>query len=231
MIRPLLTSALLITLPLMAAKAAAYEEYIEVTGYGEAEAWPDYLQINMLVSAIDEDAETAKAMVDQSMNQALAVAGGFDIAEEDIRADRIPRQPRWEWQKDSRIYRGEQVSRNLIITLRDTADYTELAQKLFAIKNLSINNTSTGFDDPQKLQQQATKAALLNARDKATFMAETLDNKLDGVMHIVEQGSIRPQLMRMNAVAEAKGSAPAPMLLQKETVSASVQVRFELDEE
>ena len=101
MIRPLLTSALLITLPLMAAKAAAYEEYIEVTGYGEAEAWPDYLQINMLVSAIDEDAETAKAMVDQSMNQALAVAGGFDIAEEDIRADRITRQPRWEWPRDA----------------------------------------------------------------------------------------------------------------------------------
>ena len=231
MIRPLLTTLLALTLPLLACQATAGDEYIDVTGQGEAEAWPDYLELNMTVSATDKNAETAKSLVDQSMNQALALAATFNIDESDILADRISRQPQWEWHKDGRQYMGEQVRRNLVLTLRNTDDYTELSQRLFAIKNLTINNTSTGFDDPQALQQKATKAALLNARDKASFMAATLDNRLDGVLYIIEQGAAQPRILRMSAMAGAKTAEPAPMLLQKQTVSASVQVRFKLDEE
>jgi len=227
---PLLATALIIALPLMAAKAAAYDEYIEVNGYGEAEAWPDYLQLSMNVSITAKDAESAKAMVDSSMNQALAIAKDFSIAKEDILADRITRQPDWEWTNGERKYQGERVSRNLTLTLRKTDDYTDLTQRMFAVKNLTINNTETGFDNPEELQREATKAALLNARDKATFMAETLNTKLDGVMHIIEQGGGQPRLLRVNDMMMEKAAEPAPMLLQKQTVSSSVQVRFELDE-
>ena len=79
MIRPLLTTLLALTLPLLACQATAGDEYIDVTGQGEAEAWPDYLELNMTVSATDKNAETAKSLVDQSMNQALALAATFNI--------------------------------------------------------------------------------------------------------------------------------------------------------
>lgn len=226
--RLLLTSAALLTALLTALPATAEDAYIDVSGYGEVKAWPDYVELVMNISATDKSADKAKSMVDGSMNQALALLKKYRVASTDIDAARISRQPQWEWNKAGREYRGELISRNLTVRLRDLDRYGDLSNELVRISNLSLNNNRLGFNDTEALQRQATVNALHDARDKASFMTEALNTRLGRVLQISDQNGGHTPVFEMRAMATAKAADPAPMMIQEQTVSASVQVRFGL---
>ncbi|MDK2779153.1 MAG: SIMPL domain-containing protein [Pseudomonadota bacterium] len=221
---------LLLTAAAWSPLASAGDDYIEVQGNGEVRAMPDYISLSILVSATAADARTAKQQVDDSMKQLLAMAADHGIDAQDIDAARITNQPLWEWSKDGRQYRGEQVSRNVVLTLRQLDDYTRLSHELMGISHLSLNTSALRFNDRAALEQQARTLALHDARDKARSMAAALDTRIGDVVRITEQGGSHTPLMEMRALSVAKSAAsPAPMLIQEQSVTASVQVRFELD--
>lgn len=223
---PAIAAALVLPL-----QAQADEEYVEVSGNGEISAWPDFVTLTMTISATANDAASAKQQVDAQVNQLLAVASNYAISEEDIDASRIHRQPVWEWKREGREYRGEQVSRPVTLTLRDTNQYGALSHDVIAIKGLSLNGQTLGFADRKALEQQAMTLALLDARDKAKHMATTLGTGIEEVLSIIEQsGSSSPMMEGRVMAAMAKSSEPAPMLIQEQKIRTSVLVRFELDD-
>lgn len=225
MMVPLMGAALLLPV-----SALAGEHYVEVSGNGEVKAWPDFITLSLNVSASAADAASAKQQLDEQMQQLLSLSDGFNIAREDVDASRINRQPLWHWNDGSREYRGEQISRPVTLTLRDTSQYAQLSHDMMAIKGLSLNGQSMGFADRRQLEQQAMTLALHDARDKAQQMAKALDSDIDGVLRIEEQGGMAtPMVMEGRAFAMAK-SEPAPMLIQQQTISTSVRVRFALDD-
>lgn len=226
--RPLLLlslcSALLLALP-----ASADERYISVSGEGQVSAWPDYLSIRLQISATERNASAAKARVDQSMNALLALSRDLNVAEKDIEAARITNQPVYEWVNNQRQLRGEQVSRQVTLTLRDLEQYTALVHQLLQLDAVQIQHSQPGFNDPAALVLKASTLALTQARQKATDMAAVLGNRLGKVLSIEEQGHTpAPMMAEMRMLSAKADHAPAPMLVQQEQVRASVQVRFEL---
>lgn len=209
------------------------DRYIDVTGQGEVQAYPDYLQLNLTISDTQPTAKAAKAKVDTAMNNVLTISKKLGIREDDIDAAQISNQAIFEYDysagRNKREYKGEQVSRNVSLTLRDMEQYGVLVHELLQNSLVNIHNTELRFNDRAALEQQAMTLALTNARNKASNMASALDNKLGKVLRIEEQGSTGQPMFEMRAMSMAKAdSAPAPMLIQKQSISASASVRFEL---
>ncbi|MCD8523346.1 MAG: SIMPL domain-containing protein [Saccharospirillaceae bacterium] len=209
------------------------DRYIDVTGQGEVEAYPDYLQLHLTISDTQPTAKAAKAKVDTAMNNVLAISKKLGIREDDIDAAQISNQAIFEYDysagRNQREYKGEQVSRNVSLTLRDMEQYGVLVHELLQNSLVKLHNTELRFNDRAALEQQAMTLALTNARNKASNMAKALDNQLGKVLRIEEQGGGGQPMFEMRAMSMAKAdSAPAPMLIQKQSISASAGVRFEL---
>lgn len=223
----------LLSLLMLAPLAMAGEPgYVQVQAAGEIQANPDFLRLRLQVSDTRSSLGDAKSSVDKAMNQLLKTCQQLGIADKDIDAATIRSYPQYEWSsKGSRQYRGEQVVRPVTVTLRQMDKYSDLVHRLMQNDLVQIDNTEMDFNDRDALQQQALRKALLAARSKATLMAETLDRHLGQVQFITESGSSMPQPMyQMRAMAaEAKMASPAPMMVQEQTISASVEVRFELE--
>ncbi len=222
-------SVLLLPVLLLISSAALADRYISVSGQGAVEAWPDFLTLQLDVSAVDRTASDAKKTVDAAMQELLALMKHMNIAEQDIDASRITNQPVYEWDNNRRVLRGEQVSRPVTITLRDLNQYTDLVHHLLQNPLLQLQHSQPGFDQPDAHYLEASARALENARRKASHMADALNSRLGKVERIEEHSSMPAPMAEMRMLSMAKAdSAPAPMLLQKQRIEAAVQVRFEL---
>lgn len=218
--------SLLLSLPSFAA-----ERYIHVSGEGQLELLPDYLDFSLLLQAEAATSGEAKALVDQAMHQLLETTAALGIETEHIDAANISSQPVYEWHNNQRTLRAQRVQRSVNLKLYQLSQHTELVHQLLQQEHLHIQQSQGHFNDPFALSLQATELALQQAQDKATAMAATLGVRLGKVLTIEEQGvPLRPvYAVRMNAaMADSSSSAPAPMLLQKHSITSTVQVRFEL---
>ena len=206
------------------------KRFIQVTGTGVIEAIPDYLQVNLSIQATESNLKQAKNRVDSAMKKLLKTTKSLNIAEKDIDAAHISNHPQYEWRNNNREYRGEQVNRNVTITLRDKEAYAELSHQLLNISAVRIHGSQLKFNDRQALQNQAFANAVEAARKKAAIMAKASDNTLGEVSSIQEQGAHSPQPVYAMARMEkmSMDAEPAPMLIQKQTIEASVVIRYEL---
>lgn len=220
-------SVLLFALP-----SSADSRFINVNGQGEIEAWPDFLTFQILISAEDKTASTAKSKVDEAMNALLQITNSLNIDEKNIEAARLTNQPVYTWNNNERQLRGEKVSRNVTITLRNLEQHTPLLHQLLQQDNTHIQHSQSGFDDPAALSLKATNLALQQAKQKAQSMANTLGNRLGKVLSIDEQSHqyspLKAEARMFSSSNDSMNTEPAAMLLQKETIRGSVQVRFEL---
>ncbi|MDF1763711.1 MAG: SIMPL domain-containing protein [Oleibacter sp.] len=228
---------LFISLCLTSASAMASEAinaYVEVSGYGEIEAMPDYLTLSVELSDVQKDVEAAKDRVDLAYADLTKAAKKLGIAAKDIESFRVNNYPQWNYlPNNKREFIGHRVTRSVTLNLRDITRYGALLEALMKDERVQVSGTQLKFNDLEALQNKAQKLALLNAREKAKFMAETLDQAVDGVVFIQEQGNYSPQprMVMMEAQSmRAKSSADAgsEMSVQEQTIERQVQVRFSI---
>lgn len=223
---------LLLTFSALSHAGDAVPYYVQVTGTAEVAAQPDYLRLHLTMTDTRDSLAKTRDSISKGMKQLLQVCKDMKIADKDIDASRISNYPQYEWTDNGRQYRGERIDRPVTITLRDISRYGDLVHQLLQNERIQLDNTELAFNDPEALQNQALKQALEAARNKARLMANTLDAGLGRVMFINESGSSAPQPMyEMRAMSSRmeKAADPAPMMVQEQTVSASVEVRFELE--
>lgn len=220
----LLTALSLVFAPL----ASADERYINVSGEGTVEVLPDYLTLNILLQAEGQTTQQAKTKVDQAMHYLLEKAQQFEIAKQDIEAASINNSPIYEWVKNERKLRAQQVQRTVTLTLRNLEHHTSLVHQLMQQANLQIQSSQGHFNEPLALNMHTTSLALRQAKQKAENMANTLGVRLGKVLSIEEQGRpVAPMFnLRMSAPQADSSTEPAPLLLQKQTITSTVQVKF-----
>ncbi len=72
-------STLALTSTAAIAQADVKAAYIDVSGQGEIEAYPDYLTISVELSATDKDVAIAKNLVDEAFAQITTIAKNLII--------------------------------------------------------------------------------------------------------------------------------------------------------
>ena len=218
----------------MSVPALSDSAYIDVSGQGELDVYPDFLTLSVELSATEKDVVRAKNKVDDAFAQLSEVAESHGIAEDDIESVRISNYPQWEYQGNGkRELIGHRVIRPVTITLRTLDKYGPFLEEVLIDERYRIQNTSLGFDKPAEHESKARRLALLDAKAKAEEMAATLGQKVTGVLWIQEQAAQFPQPVMMMESApmmrSAKADSGSGMKIQEQTISQQVQVRFEME--
>ncbi|MGB0504526.1 MAG: SIMPL domain-containing protein [Thalassolituus sp.] len=209
--------------------------YIDVSGNGEVEAFPDYLTLSIELQDTNMDVSVAKDKVDEAFAQISTIAKKLGIKKDDIESVLIRTTPQWQYNRNSeRTLLGYQVTRPVTLNLRNLKVYGELLETLVTDEIFRITSTQLKFDEPEVHQSKARRLALLNAKAKAEEMAATLDQKITGVLWIQEQGRNSPRPMAMESYSMVRSASlkqadtGSEMQIQEQTISQQVQVRFSI---
>ena len=229
-----LLASLLLLAPLAAfADGLPDQPYIAVSGHGELHVAPDIAYISISLQKTAPDAKTARADVEARTAKVLAAARKAGIADKDIDAPSISIQPAYEWdrkQPDGASVQklvGQQVTRTVMLTLRELDKYGELADGLVQSGVSSVYGVGFDRSDRAALEQKARALAVADAYERAAGLAQSAGVNLGPVYSITEQGGgFAPRPMAAMAVEATSGPSAPEYLSGRIEISAEVSVLY-----
>ena len=209
--------------------------FLTLQGHGEVKAKPDMAMVEMGTLS---QAPTAKAALDANTAKVTALiamlkASGID--DKDIQTSNFSVGPRYDNSSVSgrspKIV-GYDVTNSVTATVHKLGDLGGILDKAVDVGSNQINSIAFGVNEPQTLQDEARKSAVADALRRAKLLKEAAGTKLGAIATITEGASYAPMPMRERGMAMdsmAKASAPVPIAQGEMTISADVNMVWELE--
>ncbi len=208
---------------------------ITVVGTAELKVVPDEAVFSMGVESFAKEIAAAKADNDERVRKVLATATQLGVKPEDVQTGDLWISPRYESPGGMKtVLTGYEVRKGISLTLRDVSKFEPLLAALIEGGLNRVHGIEFRSSELIRHREQARTDALRAARDKATKMAEVLDERVGRPITIVEEssGPVFPMpRMAANFEAFAPGDSGGgeTVALGKITIRASVTVTFALD--
>ena len=203
---------------------------ISVSGTGTASAAPDVVNIQLGVDTVDTDPMAASNQNSENMNAIIAVLGEMGVAETDIQTINYSM-----WVED--VYgpdnqpTGEKryrVSNQVSIRLRDLSQIGALIEETTNAGATYVAGITFAVADTTELEQAALDDAIANAEQKAGWVASEMGVELGRLKTVIEGGYNTSPIPYLGSDSGIGGGAEAPISQGQFTVSAQVQVIYEL---
>ncbi len=210
-----------VTLVLMAMPAWAQ---VTVSGEGKVTATPDMATVVLAVSTEDVEALTALNNNNVTMGKLVDALKGAGLTKKELKTNLFQVNPKYVYDnnKPPRLV-GYVVTNSLVATVCKTEDLGKILDA--AVKNGANNVESLhwGFQNPEKMLDEARVAAVLDAKRKATLLANTSGYGLSNVVSISEQQSYSPRATTYARMASAE-RADVPVEAGTLTLHVNVSV-------
>ncbi|HOU13093.1 MAG TPA: SIMPL domain-containing protein [Anaerolineae bacterium] len=168
---------------------AAEAGTITVNGEAQVRIMPDEVILTLGIETSDTNLSRAKQLNDQIVTKVQAVAKRYGIPAECVQTDYLNIEPRYNDGYTQREFVGYFVHKTVVITLRDLAKFEDLLSALLESGVNYVHGIEFRTTDLRKYRDQARELALQAAREKATAMAATLDQKLGEPRSIQEEAN------------------------------------------
>ncbi len=222
-----LALAVVTLLPMQAlpALSAQRERVITMTGEASAAAVPNIAMVQAGTATQARTAKEALEINNKIMTRALAALKEAGIAEKDITTAQLTVQPQIEYKSAAtpRVY-AYLASHRLSVKLRDVTKLGETIDRLTEAGINSIDQIGFEVENWSAKLDDTRKEAIIDARRKASLMAEAAGAKLGKVLQINVEGGERP-MPRMEAVMRA---APAPMAVATPVANGEQNLRLQV---
>jgi uncharacterized protein len=199
---------------------------VSVVGHGEVKGAPDTATVQI---GVETEAATAKDALAQNSAQAQAVQEKLTklgVDAKDIQTSNFSINPTYG--SDGRQVTGYHVSNMVTVKIRQLDQAGTLLDQVVQAGANSVYGVSFSVENPEALLDQARKAAIENARARATQLAGASGAAIGDVLVISENVAPQPIPMPL-ARAEAAGAAQAaPVQPGEQSFSVDVQVTFGL---
>jgi len=199
---------------------------ITVTGEGKIAATPDMATVVLAVVTEEANAMNALEANSASMSKLIKAVESLGLTKKEIRTDSFQISPRYLYPKDQepRLV-GYTVVNRLILTIC----YADTLGKVLdsAVKHGAnrIDSVQWGFKDPQKLLDQARVAAVMDAKRKATMMANAAGSSLGTLVSMSESSQYSPPRNSYSTLADSTpGGRSVPMEAGTQTLRVTVSV-------
>lgn len=205
--------------------------FIEVKGSSEMEVEPDEIVFTIGIEEYwEEEFEKNKEFEDYKTKVPLAEIENKLI--KDLRKAGIPK-------KDIRVknignywrHRGKEFlySKQLEVTITDFEKMNAFTQLADAKGIKFMNISELNHSQIDKFKKQVKTEALKNAKEKAEWMLQSLDEELGEVLSVVEmnEGFARPYMAK-NRMMAAEASFETIDQIQNIEISYQVQTRFRI---
>lgn len=165
-------SLLLLSLPVSANPLPA-QPHIYVEGSAELEVEPDMMNFSLSIQTMNVDLAKAKADVDARSQLLIETVKKFGIKAEDIATTALNIRPEYEYKENQRVLIGNNVSRQVDITLRDLKKYPDMMKALVDAKISETINTNLTLSNKKSVEEKVQAAAMKDARERAERLAKS----------------------------------------------------------
>jgi uncharacterized protein YggE len=163
---------------------------ITISGEGKIFATPDIGVISLGV--ISQASTVAAAQKDntEKMNKITEAMKNLGVEEKDLKTTNYNIYPRYSYSRGTQTLIGYEVNQTLEVKIRNLDNVGEILAKGAELGANQVGSLSFTFDDSEKLEIDARKKAIANAKEKADALAEVLDVKLIRIVSFNESSYI-----------------------------------------
>ena len=229
----------LIIVSTMTWAADSKKRYITVVGHGKISAIPDTAWLS---GGVHTQAKTATEALNNNnnlMEAVIKVLKNSNIRNQNIQTSGFNIHPIYDHSRgsgnrkpDSPKITGYRVANSITIKIIDTDKLGKLLDKLVDSGSNRISGIRFGFNDNQKLLNEARKLAITDAGEKAELYAKTAGVDVGNIISISELGARLPQpIYSPTEMRQAKIMSDAntvPVVNGEQDISASVNLVYEL---
>jgi len=204
---------------------------LSVSASAEASRVPDVASLSTGVVTQAADANAALAANATQMNKVMAAIKSAGIAEKDIQTSGISVNPQYKYSDDQPpAITGYQASNTVSIKVREIDRLGKVLDALVASGANQVNGPSFEIDEPEAVYDEARRAALEKAQQRAQMYAKSLGMRVRRIVSISEGGGFQPpRPVMMMAQAKAYDRAESsPVSPGETTLTANLDVVFEL---
>lgn len=207
-----------VLLTLLASPAAAQarqlpaEPTVAVTGEGIVLAVPDRAWVTITAESRAGNPRDAQRRNVEAMTPVLAKLKAAGIAGDAIRTVGYDLQQEFDFVNGKRVSRGY-MARNTVDVRVDQIDRAgEVLEIAVGSGATSVGGIRFDLKDRSKLEREALRMAVAEAREKAVAAASGAGRTIDRILRIEEQGSVSPPtspvMMRQLQAADASFAPP-----------------------
>ncbi|MDQ3268862.1 MAG: SIMPL domain-containing protein [Pseudomonadota bacterium] len=202
---------------------------LSVSAQGEARRVPDVGRVSAGVVTQAADANAAMRANAEQMTRVIDAIGRAGIAGRDIQTSGVSLNPQYRYDENQPpAITGYQASNAVQITVRDLARLGAILDALVSVGANQINGPSLEVEDTQGAYDEARRAALEQAQQRARMYAASLGMQVRRIVSISEGAGMGPP-MPMMAMARMEKSSDTPISPGENTLSANLDVVFELE--
>lgn len=203
---------------------------LSVSASADVKHAPDVASVSAGVVTQAADANAAMRANAEQMQKVMATIRAAGIADKDIQTSGINLNPNYKYTDNQPpTITGYQASNTVNLKVRDLPKLGKVLDALVASGANQVNGPSFDIDQPDAVQDEARRAALAKAQARAAMYAKALGLQVRRIVTISEGGGFQsPIPMPMMAMARVKAEADTSVAPGENTVSASVDVVFEL---
>lgn len=232
MLKSLFAAALLLSTTAFA-EDAKLPRTISLVGHGEVHATPDIAIVTMGVLTSAITAQEALAANTKSMTDLMAVLKTAAVENKDISTSNFSVNPRYDYGANNGQppkVTGYDVSNNVTVILRKIDKVGDLLDKVVTAGSNQINSVSFTIDNPQAAVEEASKAAVADAKRKAELYVGAASVSLGNVISISEGGANQPPMpMRAKMMAaDSSGGEPVPISQGEQVIGVDVNITWEI---
>ena len=218
--------------------AAAEDEpnprLLSLTGEGEVTAAPDMAVLSLGVISEDRTARQALSANTRAMTALVEAMKKAGVAPGDLQTSGFNVSPKYSQirprpgdERTAPEIVGYSVRNTLSVRIRNLGSAGEILDTAVSLGSNAISGLAFTVAEPKPLHNEARKAAMADALQKAALYAEAAGVTLGGIRSITE-GGVRPPPIVPMARAEAAFDAAVPIEAGELTFRAQVSVVWEI---
>lgn len=215
--------------PVPAVEAAA-DSGLTVHGHAEMKVRPDiaYVSVGVVTQARDSTQAVAdNAARATALMAALKKAG---LADKDIQTQSYGVEPQYDYNASPAVLTGYQVTNTVQVTVRDLARVGQVIDAATQAGGNQINGVTFDLADRTQAEAQVLAQAVVEARVKASVMAQAAGVSLGRLMQLTEGSEpvVQPLVMERPMLMKAAAEPSTPVSAQDISVTADVTALYGL---
>lgn len=226
--------SIVMALMMLCSAALADESRLCVSGNGTVYLEADQVSATLGVMLSGKDLSKVQAEVNETVNRVCDALEAAGLDEKSISTNYIYVSPRYDYGSmgDEQELVGYTVNNSLSILTTDTEAIGMYIDTAFAAGANTFDSISFSVQDDSEAQDKALELAVQEAFRKAEVIAAASNRNIEGILEINEgdmhasynNGAVSYKM----ELAEAEGAADTAVRAAQVSVSASVQIIFEI---
>ncbi|HEY4560663.1 MAG TPA: SIMPL domain-containing protein [Lysobacter sp.] len=203
---------------------------LSVAAQAEARRTPDIANVSAGVVTQAADANAAMRENAAQMAKVVAAIRAAGVAERDVQTAGVNLNPQYRYAENQPpAITGYQASNTVNVVVRDIAKLGRILDALVATGANQVNGPTFDIDSKDPVYDEARRAALDKARQRADMYAQALGLRVRRIVSIDETGGMGiPRPVPMMAMAKMERDVATPISPGENALSVNLDVVFEL---